>query len=124
MSGETPDRMFRRSAKLIASADKNYGVSPADLKKTENDFYQAFVSLEYLSGSVLLNAARRHKQFSACYVLPLTDSLEDIYDQLRNAALILRTGGGIGIPLTNLRPRRHHRRSRRPPPRPDGSVES
>ena len=105
MSGETPDRMFRRSAKLIASADKNYGVSPADLKKTENDFYQAFVSLEYLSGSVLLNAARRHKQFSACYVLPLTDSLEDIYDQLRNAALILRTGGGIGISLTNLRPR-------------------
>ena len=97
--------MFRRSAKLIASADKNYGTSPADLKKTENDFYQAMSSLEYLSGSVLLNAGRKHKQFSACYVLPLTDSLEDIYDQLRNAALIVRTGGGVGIPLTNLRPR-------------------
>jgi len=105
LPGETPDRMFRRVAKLIASADKNYGASSADLKKTENDFYQAFVSLEYLSGSVLLNAGRKHKQFSACYVLSLSDSLEDIYDQLRNAALILRTGGGIGIPLTNLRPR-------------------
>ncbi len=105
LAGETPDQMFRRAAKLIASADKNYGASAADLKKTENDFYQMMSSLEYLSGSVLLNAGRKHRQFSACYVLPLTDSLEDIYDQLRNAALILRTGGGIGIPLTNLRPR-------------------
>ena len=105
LAGETPDQMFRRAAKLIASADKNYGASAADLKKTENDFYQAMSSLEYLSGSVLLNAGRKHRQFSACYVLPLTDSLEDIYDQLRNAALIVRTGGGVGIPLTNLRPR-------------------
>jgi ribonucleoside-diphosphate reductase alpha chain len=102
---ETPDQMFRRTAKLIASADKNYGADPAGIKKTEEDFYKAMSSLEYLSGSVLLNAGRKRKQFSACYVLPLSDSLEDIYDQLRNAALILRTGGGIGIPLTNLRPR-------------------
>ena len=102
---ETSDQMFRRTAKLIASADKNYGVSSAGIKKTEDDFYKIMSGLEYLSGSVLLNAGRKHKQFSACYVLPLSDSLEDIYDQLRNAALILRTGGGIGIPLTNLRPR-------------------
>ncbi len=102
---ETPQQMFRRTAKLIASADKNYGVSPVGIKKSEDDFYKIMSNLEYLSGSVLLNAGRKHKQFSACYVLPLSDSLEDIYDQLRNAALILRTGGGIGIPLTNLRPR-------------------
>jgi len=102
---ETPDQMFRRTAKLIASADKNYGSTLAEVKKTEEDFYKIMSGLEYLSGSVLLNAGRKHKQFSACYVLPLSDSLEDIYDQLRNAALILRTGGGIGIPLTNLRPR-------------------
>jgi ribonucleoside-diphosphate reductase alpha chain len=105
LPGETPDQMFRRAAKLIAAADKNYGASAADLKKTENDFYLVMSNLEYLSGSVLLNAGRQHQQFSACYVLPLTDSLEDIYDQLRNAALIVRTGGGVGIPLTNLRPR-------------------
>ena len=105
MPDETPDQMFHRTAKLIASADKNYGSTPAELKKTEGDFYKAMSNLEYLSGSVLLNAGRKRKQFSACYVLPLSDSLEDIYDQLRNAALILRTGGGIGIPLTNLRPR-------------------
>lgn len=102
---ETPEQMFRRTAKLIASADKKYGATPAELKKSEDDFFRAMSNLEYLSGSVLLNSGRKHKQFSACYVLPLSDSLEDIYDQLRNAALILRTGGGIGIPLTNLRPR-------------------
>ena len=105
MLKETPEQMFHRTARLIASADKNYGVSPSRIKKIEDDFYKIMSDLEYLSGSVLLNAGRKHKQFSACYVLPLSDSLEDIYDQLRNAALILRTGGGIGIPLTNLRPR-------------------
>lgn len=104
-SAETSDDMFRRSAQLIASSDKNYGATKAQIKKTAEAFYQMQANLEYLSGSVLLNSARRHQQFSACYVLPLTDSLEDIYNQLRNAALILRTGGGIGIPLTNLRPR-------------------
>lgn len=107
-SWETPDEMFRRVAKLIAGADEAYGATVADIKKTADEFYRAMVNLEYLSGSVLLNAARERKQFSACYVLPLTDSIEDIYDQLRNAALILRTGGGIGIPLSNLRPRNSH----------------
>ncbi|MBI2310139.1 adenosylcobalamin-dependent ribonucleoside-diphosphate reductase [Candidatus Collierbacteria bacterium] len=107
---EIPDQMFRRVANLIASADKKYlrvkgDKADQEIKKVADDFYRAMSNLEYLSGSVLLNAGRKHKQFSACYVLPLSDSLEDIYDQLRNAALILRTGGGIGIPLTNLRPR-------------------
>lgn len=103
--GEKADTMFRRVARLIASADKKYGATSAEIRSTEDTFYRAMSSLEYLSGSVLLNAARERKQFSACYVLPLTDSLEDIYTQLRNAALIVRTGGGVGIPLTNLRPR-------------------
>lgn len=105
---ESSDQMFRRVAKLIASADGRYGSSSSEIKKTEEDFYGAMSSLEYLSGSVLLNAGRKRKQFSACYVLPLTDSIEDIYTQLRNSALIARTGGGIGIPLSNLRPRGSH----------------
>lgn len=105
---ETPDEMFRRVAKLIASADAGYQHTADSVMRTEADFYRMMSSLEYLSGSVLLNAARERKQFSACYVLPLTDSIEDIYTQLRHAALILRTGGGIGIPLTNLRPRGSH----------------
>jgi len=88
------EKMFRRVAKLIAG-----GVD------YEKEFYQMMSNLEYLSGSVLLNAGKKYKQFSACYVLPLEDSLEDIYTQLRNAALITRTGGGLGIPLSNLRPR-------------------
>jgi ribonucleoside-diphosphate reductase alpha chain len=92
--GETVEKMFRRVAKLIAEGT-DY----------EKEFYQIMSNLEYLSGSVLLNAGKKYKQFSACYVLPLEDSLEDIYTQLRNAALITRTGGGLGIPLSNLRPR-------------------
>ena len=92
--GETVEKMFRRVAKLIAGGT-DY----------EKEFCQMMSDLEYLSGSVLLNAGKKYKQFSACYVLPLEDSLEEIYTQLRNAALITRTGGGLGIPLSNLRPR-------------------
>jgi len=92
--GETVEKMFRRVAKLIAKG--------SDFEK---NFYQMMSNLEYLSGSVLLNAGKKYKQFSACYVLPLEDSLEDIYTQLRNAALITRTGGGLGISFSNLRPR-------------------
>ena len=72
---ETPDEMFRRVAKLIASADQKYPSDRDGTKKTEEEFYRAMTNLEYLSGSVLLNAGRKRKQFSACYVLRLIDSL-------------------------------------------------
>lgn len=104
-SFESSEEMFRRVAKNIASADKKYGVTNGELKKTEEKFYEMMSSFEFLSGTVIRNAGREFQQLSACFVLPLEDSLESIFKSLYDTAMIVRTGGGVGIPLSNLRSR-------------------
>lgn len=93
---ETAEQMFRRVAKAIAVKDKEW----------EERFYQAMSSLEFLPNSpTLMHAGTKFNQLSACFVLPLEDNLESIFKAMEQTATIARTGGGVGIPLSNLRPR-------------------
>lgn len=102
---ESPEDMFRRAAHVIASADMNYIASDRKVHQTEERFFEMMSSLEFLSGGVLLNSARAKKVFSACFVLPMEDSLEGIFETMRNAALVSRMGFGLGISFSNLRSR-------------------
>ncbi|MBW3013582.1 adenosylcobalamin-dependent ribonucleoside-diphosphate reductase, partial [Candidatus Woesearchaeota archaeon] len=101
---ETPDKMFRRVAKVIAAVDKKY--TSRDVKKTEKKFLEMMENLDFLPNSpTLMNAGTRIGQLSACFVLPVEDSLESIYDTLKTTALIHQSGGGTGFSFSKLRPR-------------------
>ncbi len=103
---ERPQDMFRRVAKNIASAEANYGMNKKDIKKIENQYYNLMVSLDFLPNSpTLMNAGRDIQQLSACFVLPVGDSMESIFDTLKNAALIHKSGGGTGFSFSKLRPK-------------------
>lgn len=100
---ETPEGMFKRVASTIASAEKIYGRDPA---QWEDRFYELMGGLRFLPNSpTLMNAGRDIGQLAACFVLPVDDSMQSIFDTLKNAALILQSGGGTGFSFSRLRPR-------------------
>ena len=100
---ETPTQMLRRVAKTIAEPDARYGKDP---KKTEEDFFTAMRNLVFLPNSpTLMNAGTKLGQLSACFVLPIEDSLEGIFTTLKNMALIQQSGGGTGFSFSRLRER-------------------
>jgi len=103
---ETPEEMFTRVAKHIAKAEKKYG-GTARVKEMEEIFYKMMTEFKFLPNSpTLMNAGRRMGQLAACFVLPVTDSMEGIFDALKNAALIHKSGGGTGFSFSRLRPKR------------------
>lgn len=100
---ETPIEMFRRVARAIAVVDKEFGASDEEVAQTEEDFYDMMTHLEFLSGMTLPNAGAKIQQLSACYVLPMGDSMDEIYTTLKNAAFLHKTGAGIGYDFSPLR---------------------
>jgi ribonucleoside-diphosphate reductase alpha chain len=103
---ESTSRMFGRIARSMAVVEKKYGKLDAEVGEYEREFYNAMTRLEFIPNSpTLMNAGTMFRQLSACFVLPIEDSIESIFDTLKVAATIHKTGGGTGFSFSRLRPK-------------------
>jgi ribonucleoside-diphosphate reductase alpha chain len=100
---ETPEQMFYRVAQSVAAAERNYG---GDAGYWTERFFNLMRDLRFLPNSpAMMNAGKSLGQLAACFVLPVEDSMDSIFNSLKNAAMILQSGGGTGFSFSHLRPR-------------------
>lgn len=103
---ETPEQLFVRVSGAIASADKQYGKTDQEVKKLQDSFFKIMTNLEFLPNSpCLMNAGKELGQLSACFTLPIDDSMESIFETLKITSLIHKSGGGTGFNFSRLRPK-------------------
>src|SRR2546427_7569805 len=104
---ETPEEMCWRVAQSIATGEARYGRSPAAVTEIATAFYEMMIDQYFMPNSpTLMNAGKGNGlQYSACYVLPVGDSMEEIFDSVKAAAIIHKSGGGTGFAFSRLRPK-------------------
>jgi len=101
---ETPARLFSRVAFVVAGVEARYGASAGDVKWWHKKYYGLMASLKFLPNSPALMNAGRRGMLSACFVLPVEDSIEGIFEAVKQTALIQQAGGGTGFSFDRLRP--------------------
>jgi ribonucleoside-diphosphate reductase alpha chain len=104
---ETPEGMVYRVAKKFADEETKFGLDKAGIEKLTRDFYGMMIERRFMPNSpTLMNAGRDNKlQYSGCFVIPIGDSIEEIFDAIKYAALIHKSGGGTGFSFSRLRPK-------------------
>ncbi|NQT02722.1 MAG: adenosylcobalamin-dependent ribonucleoside-diphosphate reductase [Planctomycetes bacterium] len=101
---ETPAQLFSRVASLIAEAEGKYGADDSIIRQWHRKYYDLMASLKFLPNSPALMNAQRRRMLSACFVLPIEDSIEGIFEAIKQTALIQQAGGGTGFSFDKLRP--------------------
>src|SRR5512137_2338829 len=102
---ETPSELFRRVSRTMADVEVRYGADASQRDAWEEAFFDMMVNWEFLPNSpTLMNAGREMGLLSACFVLPVRDSISEIFDAIKHTAIIQKAGGGTGFAFDELRP--------------------